>query len=94
MKQWKQRSSVNIKRFLRETLTSLAETLSPEDPFWQRRYYDFNIDGESKLDEKLQYMHLNPVRAGLVEKAVDWPWSSARHYLLGRPVGIPLNYIA
>ena len=32
MKQWKQRSSVNIKRFLREMLTSLAETLSPEAP--------------------------------------------------------------
>ena len=36
---------------------------------WQRRYYDFKIYSESKLDEKLQYMHLNPVRAGLVEKA-------------------------
>jgi hypothetical protein len=22
-------------------------------------------------------MHMNPVRAGIVEKAIDWPWSSA-----------------
>ena len=56
MKPWKQRSSANIRRFLRETLTSLDETLSSEDPLWQRRYYDFNIYSESKLDEKLQYM--------------------------------------
>jgi putative transposase len=61
---------------------------------WQRRYYDFNIFTEAKLDEKLEYMHMNPVRAGLVEKAIDWPWSSARFYLLGRPVGVPVRYIA
>jgi len=45
-----------------------------------------------KLQEKLDYMHLNPVRAGLVEKAVDWPWSSARYYLLGRSVGLPIGW--
>ena len=26
------------------------------------------------------YIYLNPVRAGLVEKAVDRPWSSARYF--------------
>jgi hypothetical protein len=26
------------------------------------------------------YVHLNPVRKGLVEQAADWQWSSARHY--------------
>jgi len=30
--------------------------------------------------EKVEYIHLNPVRAGLVERAEDWPWSSVRDY--------------
>ena len=28
----------------------------------------------------MEYIHLNPVRAGLVERAEDWPWSSVRGY--------------
>ena len=38
-------------------------------------------------------MHANPVRAGLVKKAVDWSWSSARWYLQKRSVGVPLKWI-
>ena len=30
--------------------------------------------------EKVEYFHLNPVRAGLVERAEDWRWSSVRDY--------------
>jgi hypothetical protein len=30
--------------------------------------------------EKVEYIHLNPVTAGLVERAEDWPWSSLRDY--------------
>jgi putative transposase len=29
----------------------------------------------------IDYIHLNPVRRGLVKRAVDWRWSSARYYL-------------
>ena len=28
----------------------------------------------------MEYIHLNPVRAGLVERAEDWPWSNVRDY--------------
>jgi hypothetical protein len=34
----------------------------------------------SRLSENVEYIHLNPVRAGLVERAEDWPWSSLRDY--------------
>jgi hypothetical protein len=33
------------------------------------------------LRQKVDYIHFNPVRAGLVKKAEDWPYSSARNYL-------------
>ncbi len=30
--------------------------------------------------EKVEYIHHNPVKAGLVRRAEDWPWSSVREY--------------
>jgi putative transposase len=54
-----------------------------ERPFWQARYYDFNVFTEEKRIEKLDYMHWNPVKRGLVEKPEDWPWSSSRCYQTG-----------
>jgi len=52
-------------------------------PFWQARYYDFNVWSEQKRVEKLRYIHRNPVKRGLVERPEDWSWSSFRHYLTG-----------
>jgi putative transposase len=56
---------------------------SRERPFWLPRYYDFNVHNEEKRVEKLRYMHLNPVKRGLVKKPEDWLWSSFRHYATG-----------
>jgi putative transposase len=53
------------------------------EPFWQARYYDFNVWSEGKRIEKLNYMHMNPVKRGLVTHPRDWPWSSFRHYASG-----------
>ena len=47
---------------------------------WQRRFYDFNVFSQEKVTEKLDYMHENPVKRGLVLSAEDWGWSSARFY--------------
>ena len=55
-----------------------------ERPFWQSRYYDFNIHTNRKHVEKLKYMHRNPVVRGLVKRPEDWAWSSFRHYLTGQ----------
>jgi putative transposase len=49
---------------------------------WQRRFYDFNVWREKKIQEKLDYMHNNPVERRLVEKPGDWPWSSWRFYYM------------
>ena len=61
---------------------------SPGDThFWQRRFYDFNVWSEKKLEEKLDYMHANPVKRKLVTHPGDWPWSSWSHYE-GRTEGL------
>jgi putative transposase len=54
-----------------------------ERPFWQARYYDFNVLTDGKRVEKLRYLHRNPVVRGLVEKPEDWRWSSFRYYQTG-----------
>src|ERR1035441_7428879 len=56
---------------------------SKQKPFWQPRYYDFNVHNEEKRIEKLRYMHRNPVKRGLVEKPEEREWSSFRHYATG-----------
>ena len=52
-------------------------------PFWQARYYDFNVYTPQKRSEKIEYMHKNPVKRGLVEDPGQWPWSSYNHYATG-----------
>jgi len=49
--------------------------------FWQEGPgYDRNIRTEKALLSAIDYVHLNPVRRGLVERATDYQWSSARWY--------------
>ena len=49
---------------------------------WQGRFFSCPLDDEY-LIRAARYIELNPVRAGLVAKAADWPWSSARAHLEG-----------
>lgn len=45
---------------------------------WQHDSDVFSVTSESKFMEKVNYIHLNPVRAGLVERVEEYRWSSAR----------------
>jgi putative transposase len=62
-----------------------AKNLQPagNSPFWQARYYDFNVCTDRRRIEKLRYIHRNPVKRGLAAKPEDWPWSSFLHYTTG-----------
>ena len=92
MDKWKERSSKQIGTTIRGEFPAYAQKITASDPVGQARYYDFNIYSESKIREKLNYMHNNPVRAGLVSDILDWPWSSAAGWHLGKSVGVPLNW--
>lgn len=53
--------------------------------FWLRGGgYDRNILDGHELPVKIRYIHLNPVRRGLVERPEQWPWSSASWYSQAR----------
>jgi len=49
--------------------------------FWQPGGgYDRNIDNPTTLRPMIDYIHMNPVRRGLVEMPWEWKWSSAAWY--------------
>ncbi|OYW17131.1 MAG: hypothetical protein B7Z55_13140 [Planctomycetales bacterium 12-60-4] len=92
MNKWKDQTSLAIKELYSQQFTNYWSRIPNSDPIWQARYYGFNIWTRTKVDEKLNYMHLNPVEAGLVQRADEWPWSSARWYLHRRTVGVPIRW--
>ncbi len=52
--------------------------------FWQPRFYDLNVYSPKKRREKLEYMHANPVKRGLVKDSGGWLWSSFLFYEKGQ----------
>lgn len=54
---------------------------------WQGRFSSTAMD-ERHLLAAASYVPMNPVRAGLVARAPDWPWSSARAHLAGHDDGV------
>ena len=45
---------------------------------WQVGFYEWTIRDQDDWKTKVEYIRDNPVRARLVERAEDWPFSSAR----------------
>ncbi len=49
---------------------------------WQEGFHPKLISTEDMLAQKIDYIHQNPIRKGLVKKITDWEYSSARYYYL------------
>jgi putative transposase len=47
---------------------------------WQQSFYDRVIQSDVQLSNEINYMHYNPVRAGLVDSPRDYEFSSHRYY--------------
>jgi len=74
---WKSYTAKEINKVLQRTGT-----------VWQREYYDRYIRDDSHLAAVINYIHENPVKAGLVDKPWQWPYSSAR-LLAGETPALP-----
>jgi putative transposase len=60
--------------------------------FWQPGGgYDRNCIEPAAIHQMIEYIHANPVRRGLVARAEDWEWSSARWYAGIRTVRIEID---
>ena len=51
-----------------------------EFQFWQLAGHQVELSTNQMLDQRLEYLHQNPVKAGFVEKPEEWYYSSARDY--------------
>ena len=63
------------------TANEANKLLGREGSFWQRQYWDRFIRNEFHFNKVVDYIHMNPVKAGLVDKPEKWKYSSARLYI-------------
>jgi putative transposase len=86
-----------IRHFKDQAPAWLARVTIPEGRrvrhrFWQPcGGYDRNITSHETLRAMIDYIHANPVRRGLVARAEDWEWSSARWYARLLPVKLEMD---
>ena len=93
LQQWKRDSSTSIRNWYAANQIAYVESRGLGTRLWIPKYYAFQVYSREKVEEKLRYMHMNPVRAGLVAKATDWKWSSARWYERRQSVGVPISWV-
>ncbi len=93
-------SAKNILAWLREeehTISLKKLTLHPPQKrqhthaVWQKDPSVIDLTSPKFIRQKLTYLHLNPVRAGLCEHPADWKWSSFRAYLPHQPGDVPIE---
>ncbi|MEO6684097.1 MAG: hypothetical protein ABIN48_14840 [Ginsengibacter sp.] len=56
--------------------------------FWQQDNQPKIIYSPQFAAQKLEYIHNNPVEAGIVAKAEEYTYSSARDYYYGKQCGV------
>ncbi len=89
LKAVKQPFSNRIKRLLAESSSRLLRRLTVHERpgktafrFWQEGPgYDRNLITPKAMQASMDYIHMNPVRRGLVDEARRWRWSSCRWYV-------------
>jgi putative transposase len=76
------RNLIQIMRDLKsKTGYAVAQRRNVPGPVWQERYFDTIIRQVRNFWQKLEYIHRNPVEAGLVSEPEEWRWSSYRQYM-------------
>jgi len=60
-----------------------------DSPFWHEKNYVRMVRYEAEFEEIRNYIEENPVRAGLLREAGEYPWSSAGRMAQGVILGMP-----
>ncbi len=62
----------------------LNQRRSRAGSLWQHQFWDRFVRHDKEFGHRLAYLHLNPVRKGLVEQPEDWEWSSYNNFSMDR----------
>jgi REP element-mobilizing transposase RayT len=76
--------SINLSNWVKSLKNSLSKCLRQRgipSPHWQKDFFDHTLRSEESYHQKWEYMRLNPVRAGLVDKPDDWPFQGEIYQL-------------
>jgi putative transposase len=90
---WPQRSdlSATLRDFKSKSALALTAGRKSQGALWQPRFFDFICRRVKDFHEKMEYIHNNPVEAGLTPQAAEWPWSSAAWHLRREQPLIPVD---
>jgi len=77
----KKRVAASLARGGDSKTIAYAELIEYNHPIWQKSFYDHAIRNEQDFEEKLDYIHQNPIRVGLVKSADQYKWSSYKNYI-------------
>ena len=55
---------------------SESRTAKGERGIWQRRYWEHTLRDDRDFGQHADYIHINPVKHGHVQRVMDWPYSS------------------
>jgi putative transposase len=72
--------SLALKSVKQSSTGAVNQRRGTDGELWQPRFFDRARRTVKEYNEKVEYIHLNPVRAGLVSRAEDWRWSSYHEY--------------
>jgi putative transposase len=77
-----------------EDISSYKSTQNDREyQFWERRPYKATMYNRIVLEQKLDYIHNNPVKAGLCQLPEEHKYSSAGYYILNIPNEVITHYM-
>lgn len=78
---WRLIKLLFCKELPRDERLSAVRRRRNERGIWQRRYWEHTLRDEKDFQAHVDYVHINPVKHGLVERAADWPYSTFHRYV-------------
>jgi putative transposase len=72
--------SLAMKSVKQSSTSAVNQCRGADGELWQPRFFDRALRSVKEYNDKVEYIHLNPVRAGLVSRPEDWRWSSYNEY--------------
>ena len=73
---------------LKAAVSRVLRSEGLDGPYWQKGFFDHVLRGSESASEKWEYVRNNPVSAGLVQRAEDWPYWRQLHLLRSDEVGM------
>ena len=73
---WRRIKAIFSKSLPRTELLSATRVRRGERGIWQRRFWEHLIRDEGDYLAHMDYVHINPLKHGLVQRVADWPYST------------------